>query len=382
MTRSPAGPSLEAVRRRVVEDPQVNACDGDDRPAVVRAAAARAVRAEGLLLPAGELAGLVRELADDLTGLGPIEPLLRTPGVTDVLVNGPHEIWVERDGALERTTASFPDGDALRAAIHRVIGPLGLRLDRARPHVDARLADGSRLHAVLPPLAPHGPLVTIRRFAPVAHTWEGLAGDGAVPAEVAALLRAAVRDRRAVVCCGRTGTGKTTVLGLLLGEVDATERVVVVEDAAELRPACPHVVRLETRPANTEGAGEVTLRQLVREALRMRPDRIVVGEVRGVELVDVLQAMATGHEGCMTTLHARAADEALVRLEGMALLAGLPLDAARSQIAVCLDLLCVLGRDPASGARGVIEIAEMAGRGPDGALRTRQLWRRDDWVRP
>ena len=376
-----SAPSLEAVRRRVAEDPGVAAALGSDRVTAVRAGVARAVRAEGLLLPAVELAGLVRELADDLAGLGPLEPLLRSPGVTDVLVNGPGEVWVERDGRLERTDVTFPDADALRAAVHRVIGPLGLRLDRARPHVDARLADGSRLHALLPPLAPDGPLVTIRRFGGVAPSWEALARAGAVPAEVRSILQGAVAARRAIVCCGRTGTGKTTMLGLLLGEVDARERVVVVEDAAELRPRCPHAVRLETRPANTEGAGEITLRQLVREAMRMRPDRIVVGEVRGVELVDVLQAMASGHEGCMTTVHAKAADEALVRLEGMALLAGLPLEAARAQLEVGLDLLCVLGRDRERGDRGVVEIAEVADRRDGGPLRLRQLWRRDGWGR-
>lgn len=367
------------LRRRVAADPQLARTPPGERLAAVRAAVARAVREDGVLLPAAELAAVVRDLTDELAGLGPLEPLLRTPGVTDVMVNGPHEVWVERDGVLQRTPDRFPDSEALRSAIVRVLGPLGLRLDRARPYVDARLPDGSRLHALLPPLAPDGPVVTIRRFAPVAKTWEELAEEGAVPDEVAGLLRGAVTARRALVCAGRTGTGKTTLMGLLLDDVGADERVVVVEDAAELRPRCPHAVRLETRAPNAEGAGEVTLRDLVRQALRMRPDRIVVGEVRGVEVVDVLQALATGHEGCMTTVHARAADEALVRLEGMALLAGLPLAAARAQLAVALDLLVVLGRDRTSGRRGVVEVAEVGAGGGDGPVGVKVLWRRDGW---
>ncbi len=376
--------SLERVRRRVTEDPLVVAvtaagADGPRRTAALRSAVARAVRQEGVLLAPTALASLVRSLADELGGLGPLEALLRAPDVTDVLVNSPDEVWVERAGRLERTDVTFPDAEAVRSAVLRVIGPLGLRLDRARPYVDARLSDGSRLHALLPPLAPHGPTVTIRKFAPVALTWDDLAAADAVPEDVGQLLRDAVSARRAIVVCGRTGTGKTTLLSLLLGAVGADERVIVIEDAAELRPRTPHVVRLETRPPNAEAAGEVTLRDLVRQALRMRPERIVVGEVRGVEVVDVLQALATGHEGCMTTVHARAADEALVRLEGMALLAGLPLEAARAQLEVGLDLLVICGRGP-EGRRGLVQISELTRRGGDGPLRVKELWRRTSWA--
>jgi pilus assembly protein CpaF len=376
---SPAAPavSLERVRRRVADDPALAlAAGGTRRTAALRSAVARAVREEGMLLPPDVLAGLVRELADALAGLGPVQPLLRDPDVTDVMVNGPDEVWVERAGRLERTTVTFPDAASLQHAVLRVVGPLGLRFDPARPFVDARLPDGSRLHALLPPLAPDGPVVTVRKFASVAMDWAQLAAVGAIPAGIGDLLRQAVAERRAVVCCGRTGTGKTTLLNLLLAQVALDERVVVIEDAPELRPACPHAVRLETRQPNAEGAGEVTIRDLVRQALRMRPDRIVVGEVRGPELVDVLQALATGHDGCMTTLHARAADEALVRLEGMALLAGLPLAAARAQIGVALDLLIVLSRGP-GGRRGVVELAEVVSTG--GPVRARQLWRRERW---
>jgi pilus assembly protein CpaF len=371
---------VERVRRRVAEDPALAAPRGGiDRLASVRSAVARAVRDEGVLLPPEAQARLVRELADGLTGLGPAQPLLRDPAVTDVMINGPDEVWVERAGSLERTEVRYGDAGLLQAAVLRVIGPLGQRLDRAKPYVDVRLPDGSRLHALLPPVAPDGPLVTVRKFAAVALGWNELEAVGSVPAVAGRLLRAAVAERRAIVVCGRTGTGKTTLLGLLLGEIGAEERVVVIEDAAELRPRCPHAVRLEAQPPNADGAGEVTLRLLVRQALRMRPERIVVGEVRGVELVDVLQALATGHEGCMTTVHARAADEALVRLEGMALLAGLPLEAARAQLEVALDLLVVCGRSP-DGRRGITQIAEIVRRGGDGPLRVQDVWRRERWT--
>lgn len=370
---------MERVRRLVAEDARL--AGAEVTMARVRSAVADALRAEGLVLAPEQRAVLVREVADALAGLGPVQPLLREPDVTDVMVNGPAEVWVERGGRLERRPERFADAAALHEAVRRVIAPLGLRLDRAQPTVDARLPDGSRLHALLPPLAPAGPLVTIRKFGHVAPDWDELTASDAVPAAAAEVIRAAVADRRSVVVCGRTGTGKTTLLGVLLAEVGADERVVVIEDAAELRPRCPHVVRLETRPPNAEGAGEVTVRDLVRQALRMRPERIVVGETRGVEVVDVLQALATGHEGCMTTVHARAADEALVRLEGMALLAGLPLSAARAQLEVGLDVLVVCGRGP-EGQRGVTQIAEVEARGGDGPLATRDLWVRSGWRPP
>jgi pilus assembly protein CpaF len=362
---------VERLRLRLAEDPAVLALPASDERAVtVRGAVARAVRDEGVLLPADELAALVRELVDVLAGLGPAEPLLRDPLVTDVMLNGPAEAWVERAGRLERADVRSADGAAEDDAVQRVIGPLGLRLARARPFVDARLPDGSRLHAVLPPVAPEGPLVTIRRFPSLRLGWQDLVDAGALTPEAAALLREAVRHRRAIVCCGPTGSGKTTLLGLLLGEVGADERVVLIEEAAELPCAAPHLVRLETCEANVEGAGEVTLRDLVRQSLRMRPDRIVVGEVRGAEIVDVLQAMATGHAGSMTTVHARSADEALVRLEGMALIAGLPLAAVRTQLAAVLDLVVVLGRDD-DGVRRVREIAEVERRSGEPVARRR-----------
>jgi pilus assembly protein CpaF len=367
---------VDRIRRRVADDPALQAVGGGAvRGPVLRAAIARAVRAEQVLLDDRGLAAVVRDVTDLFTGIGPAERLLRAPDVTDVMINGPDEVWVERAGRLERTDVTYPDAEAVRAAVLRVVGPQGLRFDRAHPTVDTRLADGSRLHAVGAPLTAAGPLVTVRKFATVAHTWDDLEAVDAVPHAARRLLGDAVADRRAVVCCGRTGTGKTTLLGLLLSEVSAAERVVVVEDAPELALRCPHAVRLETRPASGEGTAAVDFRDLVRQALRMRPDRIVVGEVRGTEIVDVLAALATGHEGCMTTVHSRAADEALVRLEGMALLAGLPLPAIRAQLAVSLDLLVVLDRDR-DGARGVRQIAEVDGLTADGRLAWRDVWRR------
>lgn len=375
-----AAVDLEAIRLRVAQDPALWAGGhATTRGPALRAAIARAVRAERLLLDDHGLAVVVREMADLFTGLGPAEPLLRDPEVTDVLINGPAEVWVERGGRLRRTPVTFPDAESVRAAVLRVVGPQGLRFDRAHPTVDTRLPDGSRLHAVGEPLTASGPLVTVRKFASVAHTWADLDHTGAVPPAARELLRGAVADRRAIVCAGRTGTGKTTMLGLLLADVTAAERVVVVEDAPELRPRCPHAVRLETRPAGPDGGPGADFRDLVRQALRMRPDRIVVGEVRGTEVVDVLQALATGHEGCMTTVHARAADEALVRLEGMALLAGLPLAAVRAQLAVCLDLLVVLGRD-AEGRRRLQQVAQVDGLDATGRLRWTDRWRRDGAV--
>jgi len=366
---------VERVRQRVISDPLAasSATGGTaERLQAVRAAVIRALRAEGVLLPAVELSGLVRELVDWLAGLGPVEALLRDPDVTDVMVNGPNEVWVERAGRLQQEQVRFAGPSQLVEAVGRIIGPLGLRLDRARPYVDARLPDGSRLHAVLPPAAPDGPVVTLRRFAHVRLGWDDLVDAGALTTEAAAMLCEAVRQRRAVVCCGRTGSGKTTLLGLLLSQVAPTERVVLIEEAAELQPEVAHLVRLEACPPNVEGAGEVTLRDLVRQSLRMRPDRIVVGETRGHEVVDVLQALSTGHDGCMTTVHARSAADALLRLEGMALLAGLPLEAVRAQLASTMDVIVALDR-AADGQRVVSHIAEvMAQRG---VPRARELWR-------
>ncbi len=262
---------------------------------------------------------VARRAVDGLLGMGPLQPLLEDPAVSDVLVNAPDEIWVERSGDLHRATdVSFTSPDQIRATIERAIAPLGLRLDRSSPAVDARLPDGSRLHAVIPPVAVDGPVVAIRRFTRAVTSLDELVAAGAIDTTGADLLRTAVARRRNVVVSGGTGAGKTTLLNVLSGEIPTHERVVTVEDAAELQMA-GHVVRLEARTANTDGIGDVPVEVLVRHALRLRPDRIVVGEVRGPEALDMIQAMNTGHDGSMSTVHANGPDEALWRIETLAL---------------------------------------------------------------
>lgn len=301
----------------------------------------------------------VRTVADQviarISGLGPLAALLDDPGVSDILVNGSGPVWVERSGSLAQTEIELSADDVGRL-LERVLAPLGLRVDRSSPFVDARLADGSRLHAVVPPLAVDGPCLAIRRFGVAALTLDELA-EG----PVAALLASGVRDGWNVVVVGGTGAGKTTLLNAVAAEVPPVERIVTVEDTAELRLAHPHVVRLEARPASADGVGAVTIRELVRNALRMRPDRIIVGEVRGPEALDMLQAMNTGHEGSLTTIHANSPADAVRRLETLVLSAGipLPLDAVRDQIAASVDLLVQIARGP-DGGRRVLTVAELA----------------------
>lgn len=296
---------------------------------------------------------------DALIGLGPIEPLLREPDVSDVLVNGPTEVWVERRGTLERSPIGFSDAAAIVAAVERAIAPLGLRIDRASPAVDARLPDGSRLHAVIPPAAVGGPVLAVRRFTEAVADLDGLEAAGAIEPEGAELLRVGVKDRRNVLVAGATGSGKTTLLNVLSKEIPGEERVVTVEDAAELGLE-GHVVRLEARPANSEGAGEVSLRALLRHALRLRPDRIVVGEVRGPEALDMIQAMSTGHDGSMSTIHANGPEEALWRIESLALGGAGAVDATtlRRQINAAIDLVAFMERR--SGVRRVRSIATVS----------------------
>jgi len=285
--------------------------------------------------------------------LGPLEPLLADPEITEIMVNGPGAVWVERRGALEQTEVRV-GAAMLDALLERVVAPLGLRLDPSSPLVDARLPDGSRVNAVVPPLAIDGPCLTIRRFIPTL-----LALDDLAPPGVADLLRWAVASRCNIVVSGGTGSGKTTLLGALAAAIPPGERIVTIEDAAELRLAHPHVVRLESRPANADGLGAVSQRRLVRNALRMRPDRIIVGEVRGPEALDMLQAMNTGHEGSLSTCHANGPADALRRLETMVLLGEvLPLGAVREQLCAALDLVVHMART-GRGERRVATVAEV-----------------------
>ena len=279
---------VDRVRARLALEPGVP----------TRAAVAALVREEaGGLLGDDDVLQAVRTAVDELAGAGPLEPLLRAPGVTDVLVNGPTEVWVDRGAGLERSEARFPDEDAVRRLAVRLAAAAGRRLDDASPWVDAGLADGTRLHAVLPPVSGSGTCLSLRVLRRCSLDLDDLAARGTLPGDSGALLRTLVARRLAFLVTGGTGSGKTTLLSALLGLVPASERLVLCEDAPELAPAHPHVVRLQTRPANVEAVGEVTLRDLVRQALRMRPDRLVVGEVRGGEVTDLLAALNTGHDG-------------------------------------------------------------------------------------
>jgi pilus assembly protein CpaF len=327
---------------------------------------ARALRDQGR--PVGDATVLAVHdlLREDVLGAGPLEPLLRLPGVTDVLVNGADAVYLDRGEGLELTSTRFADDTAVRRLAQRLAGSAGRRLDDATPYVDLRLPDGSRLHAVLAPLARPGTVISLRVPRARVFTLTELIEHRTVTADAASLLRRLVAVRLAFLVSGGTGTGKTTLLSALLSLVDPRHRVVVVEDASELRPDHPHVVGLESRPANVEGAGEVPMRVLVRQALRMRPDRLVVGEVRGAEVTDLLAAMNTGHEGGCGTLHANSAADVPARVEALAMAAGLPRAAVHSQLASAVDVVVHLARGP-DGLRRVAEIAVLR-RQPDGEV--------------
>jgi pilus assembly protein CpaF len=321
----------------------------------LRARLARMLREEAPLLASSAADVVLDELVDDVGGLGPLEPLLGDPSITEIMVNGPDRVFVERAGRVVPVHCEI-DAATIVRVVERVIAPLGLRLDRASPMVDARLADGSRLHAVLPPLAPDGPCVSIRRFGARAVPLEAF---GLEP-EMGAFLDAMVRAGWNLVVSGATSSGKTTCCNALARAIDPAERIVTIEETAELRLEQPHVVRLEARPANAEGTGAVGVRDLVRSALRMRPDRIVVGEVRGGEALDMLQACNTGHDGSLSTVHANSPDDALARIETLALCAGvpLPLPAVRRQVVSAIDAIIQVRRDR-DGRRAIVAVAEL-----------------------
>lgn len=292
-----------------------------------------------LALPQRQL--LARRIEDEVLGLGPLEPLLNDPTVSDILVNGAKSVYVERRGKLEPTTITFNDDAHLMNIIDRIVSAVGRRVDESSPTVDARLADGSRVHAIIPPLAIDGPVLSIRRFAVERFGIADLLRFGTLTEPVANALKAIVFGRLNVVISGGTGAGKTTMLNILSGFIPSTERIVTIEDSAELQLQQPHVVRLETRPPNIEGKGEVPQRELLRNSLRMRPDRIVVGEVRGAEALDMLQAMNTGHDGSLTTVHANTPRDALGRIETMVSMTGIafPIKALRAQIASAVNIV-------------------------------------------
>jgi pilus assembly protein CpaF len=317
---------------------------------------------ETIPLTPAERDELVAEISDDVLGYGPLEKFLSDPTVTEVMVNGADAIYVERGGKLYRTDERFGSDARLRQVIDKIVSAIGRRIDESSPMVDARLADGSRVNAVIPPLAIDGPALTIRKFAKHRLSADDLIGFGTLTAESTEFLHACVAGRLNVLISGGTGSGKTTLLNVMSSLIPENERIVTIEDAAELQLDQQHLIRLESRPENIEGRGGVTIRDLVRNALRMRPDRIIVGEVRGAETLDMLQAMNTGHDGSLSTVHANSPRDALFRLETMTLMAGLdlPLRAIRDQISSALDLVVHLSR-LRDGSRRVTQIAEVAG---------------------
>lgn len=316
----------------------------------------------GAALNATEHARMIQDIQDEVMGLGPLEPLLADPTVSDILVNGPQRVYVERHGRLELTEILFADANHLMKIIDKIVSRIGRRIDESSPMVDARLPDGSRVNAIIPPLSLDGPLLSIRRFAVVPLRAEDLVTSKSLTPELANLLAAMVRAKMNILISGGTGTGKTTLLNVLSSAIPGNERIVTIEDAAELQLQQPHVVRLETRPPNIEGKGEINQRALVRNSLRMRPDRIIVGEVRGVEVVDMLQAMNTGHEGSMTTVHANSPRDALTRLENMAGMGGMtiPTKAMRQQISSAIMAIIQIAR-LTDGRRKLVSLHEVVG---------------------
>ena len=357
-------PLLDRVRSRLIE------AHADATPTRV----ASALRAEGVVLGDDAVLGLVESLRQELVGAGPLEPLLRTGEVTDVLVNGPNNVWIDRGNGLERTDVVFRSDDEVRKLAQRLASSVGRRLDDSTPFVDARLPDGTRLHAVIPPVAVEGTLISIRVPQRRAFTLDELVAIGSIDATGAQWLRGLIDQRLAFVISGGTGSGKTTILSALLGLVSADERIVMIEDSAELMPNHPHAVRLQSRVANVEGAGLITMRELVRQALRMRPDRIVVGEVRGAEVVELLTALNTGHEGGCGTVHANSAADVPARLEALGLTAGLDRLAVHALVAAGLDAVVHLQRD--SNGERVVEGIYVLSRGEDQLVRAVPALRR------
>jgi pilus assembly protein CpaF len=366
----PTGDALgrlkDRARRALFERLGAKLSDGelpeDQLHALVRAELQRVVANEQTPLSAEDRRRLISEITDEVLGHGPLQPYLDDPAVSEVMVNGPDSVYVECNGRITRTTASFADEQHLRQIIERIVSRVGRRIDESSPLVDARLADGSRVNAVIPPLAFSGSTLTIRKFSRNPLQVADLISFGTLTPEMAELLRACVEARLNIIVSGGTGTGKTTLLNVLSSFIPENERIVTIEDAVELQLQQQHVVRLESRPANIEGKGEITIRDLVRNSLRMRPDRIVVGEVRGGESLDMLQAMNTGHDGSLSTVHANTPRDAVARLETLVLMAGmdLPLRAVREQVTSAVDVIVQISR-LRDGTRRVTHVTEVQG---------------------
>ncbi len=378
LTGGPLGRCLDRIadqlRERLIEIRRSAAAGGDRSPDFERQLQDLVDEAGALLGPANR-EQLLERVRRDTIGLGPLEELLADPGVDEVLVNGHDEVWVEREGRLERSDLRFDDTAQLRDVIERILGPLGRRVDELSPMADGRLADGSRVNVVVPPLAVDGPALSIRRFVGIRPGVGELVARGTLPSPLVARLAEAVRDGRNLLISGGTGSGKTTVLNALSSFIPEGERVITIEDAAELQLARRHVVRLETRAPSVEGVAAVSIRDLVRNALRMRPDRILIGEVRGAEAMDLLLALNTGHRGALTTLHANSPADAIRRIEALAMMAeiGLGPESVRSQIVAALDLILHLQRG-AGGDRLAVTLAEVVGTSAGPAVE--QVWAR------
>ncbi len=357
--------SLKArIQDRLISelDPSMDVAQSDEVRSTIRQMYDDILAEESVVLSRPERQQLFEQIVAEILGLGPLEPLLADEGITEVMVNGPEDIYIERDGRIQKSKAVFESEEHLMRIIERIVAPLGRRIDESSPMVDARLPDGSRVNAVIPPIALIGPTVTIRKFSKDPLTVEQLIKFGSVTPESVELLKACVQAKLNILISGGTGSGKTTFLNVLSGYIPGDERIVTIENAAELQLRQEHVVTLESRPPNIEGKGEVTIQDLVINSLRMRPDRIIVGECRGPEAFDMLQAMNTGHEGSMTTIHANNTRDALGRLENMILMAGmeLPHRAIREQIAAALDAIIQLER-MRDGSRKVVTVSEIQG---------------------
>ena len=352
------------IQGRVVQelDPRLDLDNQVEVRRQIEEAFGRIAEEEGLALTRAERARMLEQITDDIIGLGPLEPLLRDETVTEVMVNGPRQVYIEREGRIELTNVVFQNEDHVMRIIDRIIAPIGRRVDEASSMVDARLNDGSRVNAIIPPLSLVGPVLTIRKFATSPFQVDDLIRFGTATADMFEFLRACVEARLNVFVSGGTGSGKTTTLNVLSSFIPSDERIITIEDAAELQLRQEHVVTLESRPSNIEGKGAVPIRELVRNALRMRPDRIIVGEVRGGEALDMLQAMNTGHDGSMSTGHANSPRDMLARLETMVLMAGvdLPLRAIREQTAAAVDLIIHQNR-LRDGSRRIVAITEVQG---------------------
>jgi pilus assembly protein CpaF len=358
---------INAITREMEADPPVL----QERQKVIQENLAKAYQQTRVNLPESLRQQLFHDIQDDLLGYGPIQPLLEDPTITEVMVNGYNKIYIERKGKLIKTNVTFESDEHVMRIIDRIILPLGRRVDADSPSVDARLPDGSRVNAVIPPVALDGPSITIRKFAKDKLSIQQLIDLGSITAQMAEFLRACVISKLNIIISGGTGSGKTTLLNILSSYIPEEDRIVTIEDAAELRLQQDHIVRLETKVANLDGRGQVTTRDLVKNSLRMRPDRIVVGEVRGGEALDMLQAMNTGHDGSLTTLHANSPRDALSRLETMCLMSGidLPLKVVREQIASAIDVIVQQSRIK-DGSRKVTAVTEVAGMEGDTVVMT------------